>query len=61
MNAVWLLFFIVLGAVVAVFSIHSWGSLMERLPLKKRQLKCLVPYVPESDRTGADGPPSTPS
>lgn len=61
MNSIWLLFFFILGGVLAVSLIHGWGSLMEHLPLKKRPLKCLMPYVPASNRTGADGTPSTPS
>jgi hypothetical protein len=59
MNTAWLFFFMLLGGLVALPLIRGWGSLVERLPLKKRRLKCLVLYVPENNRTGADGAPLT--
>lgn len=61
MNTAWLFVFMLLGGLLALWLIRSWSSLVERLPLKKRQLKCLVPYVPENHRTGADGAPLTES
>lgn len=61
MNTAWLLVFMCVGGLIALWLIRSWSSLVERLPLKKRPLKCLVPYVPENNRTGADGTPLTDS
>lgn len=59
MNTVWLLVFIGLGGLLAIVLIRHGSGLLDRLPLKKQPLKCLVPYVPKHARPEADVGPWT--
>lgn len=59
MSTGWLVFFMVLGGVAGLSVINGWFSLIERWPHRQRPLKCLVPYVPVSERTDAQAHPPT--
>jgi hypothetical protein len=59
MNTAWLFVFMFLGGLLALVLIRHGSSLLDRLPLKKKPLKCLVPYVRKSARPEADGGPWT--
>ena len=58
MNTGWLIFFMLMGGVIALVAIQGWFNLLERLPRRRRPLKCLTPYVPVAKRSGANGTPS---
>jgi hypothetical protein len=59
MNTGWLIFFMLMGGVIALAAIQGWFNLLEHLPRRKRPLKCLTPYVPVAKRSATDDSQST--
>lgn len=54
MSSWFLLPFVVLGVLLGVPGIRRLFAAIERLPYRRRKLRCIVPYVPADQRTKFD-------